>query len=158
MLRHGHHPLKVADATGVPLALVELIHAEHHPHPVNPAPTPPAGDTAPVLDQLSSAPDPGAVSDVDLVGQVPNYGPVAADLDRRRTELVWSRWRARNRCAAILALVGNVALATAADITHLFALVIAAVMLTPLLVVLLWWCAARGAGRGGSPVRKRHPR
>lgn len=40
MLRRGHPPLEVANATGVPLALVELIAAEHHPdRPGHPGPT-----------------------------------------------------------------------------------------------------------------------
>jgi len=33
MLRRGHQPLDVANATSVPLALVELIATEHRPDP-----------------------------------------------------------------------------------------------------------------------------
>jgi hypothetical protein len=140
MLRRGHQPLDVANATGVPVALVELIAAEHHPDPPGrPAPTRPTGATSSRLDEPPSAPD---------------DDPVRPDLSvQQHTQLVASRWAARIGGAAVLVIVGNVGLAAAADITHSSTLAVAAVILTPLLLTALGLCAiaCTCAGRGGSP-------
>ena len=139
MLRRGHPPLDVANATGVPLALVDLIAAEHHHNPPGrPEPTPPTGAT-------SSMPDePGSALDDD---------PVRPEVSVHHPALDTSRWAARICCAAVLVLVGNVGLAAAADIMHRSTLAMAAVILTPLLLTALGLCAiaCTYAGRGGSP-------
>jgi hypothetical protein len=139
MLRRGHQPLDVANATGVPVALVELIAAEHHPDPRGrPEPTRPTGATSSRLDEPPSA---------------PNEHPVRPDLSVQHTQLVASRWAARICCAAVLIIIGSVGLAAAADITHSSTLAVAAVILTPLLLTALGLCAiaCACAGRGGSP-------
>lgn len=138
MLRRGHQSLDVADATGVPLALVELIAAEHHADtPGRPGPTPPTG-LGSMLDEPRSALD---------------DDPVRLGVSVQHTELVASRWAVRICCAAVLVIMGNVGLATAADITHTSTLAMAAVILTPLLLTALGLCviAFACAGHGGSP-------
>src|SRR3954463_6716733 len=58
MLRRGYQPLDVANATDVPLALVELIATETDPAPPErPAPPRPAGATNSILNEPRSAPD-----------------------------------------------------------------------------------------------------
>jgi hypothetical protein len=137
MLRRGRQPLDVANATGVPLALVELIAAEHHPDlPGHPGPTRPTGATGSMLDEPRSAPED------DLV---------RPDLLVQHTDLGASRWAARICCAAVVVIVGNVGLAAAAEIMHSSALAMAAVILTPLLLTALGLCAIACVGRGGSP-------
>lgn len=134
MLRRGHRPLDVANATGVPLALVELIHTEHHPDPTERL-APAAGAAGPVINEPRSAPD--SVRP-DLPAQ---HGPRGA-----------SRWAVRICCAALLVVLGNVGLAAAADITHMPTLAMVAVILTPLLLTALGLCAIAYAcvGRRGS--------
>jgi len=139
MLRRGRQPLDVANATGVPLALVELIAAEHHPDPPGRSgPTRSTGATGSMLDEPRSALD---------------GDPVRPELSVQPTELGASRWAARICCAAVLVIVGNVGLAAAAEITHSSALAGAAVILTPLLLTALGLCAIGCAcvGRSGSP-------
>lgn len=139
MLRRGLQPLDVANATDVPLALVELIATEHHPNPPRgPGPVPATAATGSMLDE------PGSTADED---------PDRPDLSVQHTELVASRWAARICCAALLVIVGNVGLAVAAEITHVSALAMAAVILTPLLLTALGLCAIglACAGRGWSP-------
>ena len=130
MLRQGHHPVQVADVTGVPLALVHLIDAERHPLPANPRPTPPAG---PTLGQPGSAPD---------------EDRVRSDLAIEHTDLVGSRWEARICRAAGLTIVGNLSLVAAAYVAHIPVLAMAAVVLTPLLLTILGLCAIACAARG----------
>lgn len=138
MLRRGYQPLDVANATDVPLALVELIATESRPDPPKrPAPTPPAGTTSSMLDE----PRP-----------VPDDNPVRPDLSAPPNRLGASRWATGICCAAVLVVLGTVGLAAAADITHNPALAIAAVILTPLLLTVLGLCAIACActGPGGS--------
>ena len=137
MLRRGRQALDVANATGVPLALVELIAAEHHPDlPGHPGPTRPTGATGSMFDEPRSAPED------DLV---------RPDLLVQHTDLGASRWAARICCAAVVVIVGNVGLAAAAEIMHSSALAMAAVILTPLLLTALGLCAIACVGGGGSP-------
>jgi hypothetical protein len=137
MLRRGHQPLDVANATGVPSALVELIAAEHHRDPPGrPGPTRSTGATGAMLDQPRS---------------VPEDDRVRPDLSVPHPQRGASRWAARICCAAVLIVVGNVGLAAAADITHSSTLAMAAVILTPLLLTALGLCAIACACRGGSP-------
>lgn len=141
MLRRGHQPLDVANATGVPLALVELIATEHHPDlPGRPEPIRPSGVTAWILD------GPPLVSDND---------PTTADLLVQRSQMGTSRWAIRICCTAALVVVGNVGLAAAAAITHSFTVALAAVILTLLLLMALALCAigCAYAVRGGIPPR-----
>lgn len=139
MLRRGRQPLDVVNATGVPLALVELIAAEHHLDPPgHPGATRPTGASGSMLDEPRSAPE---------------DDPVRPDLLVQHTDLCASRWAARICCAAVLVIVGNVGLAAAAEIMHSSALAMAAVILTPLLLTALGLCAiaCACAGRDGSP-------
>lgn len=144
MLRRGHSPLDVANATGVPLALVDLIAAEHHPDPPGrPEPSPSTGATSSMPDEPGSALDDDPVRD----------DRVRPEVSVHHTALDTPRWAARICCAAVLVLVGNVGLAAAADIMHSSTLAMAAVILTPLLLTALGLCAiaCTYAGRGGSP-------
>ncbi|NMI02314.1 hypothetical protein [Pseudonocardia acidicola] len=110
MLRHGHAPLEVAAATGVPLALVQLL-AEHR------TAAPPADPAGP-----GSAPPPP--------GPQPTHPPPAT---RRH-----HRWQAWVRYTAGTAMIGNLGLALAAAPTHLPVLGLASLLLTcPLFAVLL---------------------
>ncbi|MBV8995616.1 MAG: hypothetical protein JO287_18390 [Pseudonocardiales bacterium] len=137
MLRRGRRPLDVANATGVPLGLVELIAAERHPAPPgHPGPTLPTGATGSMLDESRSAPEDDLVRP-DLLVQHPDLGAF--------------RWAVRICCAAVVVIVGNVGLAAAAEIVHSSALAMAAVILTPLLLTVLGLCAIACVGRGGSP-------
>lgn len=141
MLRRGHQPLDVANATGVPLALVELIATEHHPDlPGRPEPIRPSGVTAWILD------GPPLVSDDD---------PTTADLLAQQSQMGASRWATRICCAAALVVVGNVGLAAAAAITHSFMVLLAAVIVTLLLLMALGLCAlgCAYAVRSGLPPR-----
>ena len=139
MLRRGHQPLDVANATDVPLALVELIAAEHHPDPPgHPGPTRSAGATGSMIDEPRAAPEDESLRP-DLLVQYTDLGSLG--------------WAARICCAAVLVIVGNVGLAAAAEIMHSSTLVVAAVILTPLLLTALGLCAIACAcvDRGGSP-------
>ena len=142
MLRRGYPPLDVANATGVPLALVELIATEHHPDPPGrPEPAPPAGASSSTLEKPPSA---------------PGDDPVRPNLPVPHTPPGASRWAAWICCAAVLVVVGNVGLAAAAEIRHMPTLAMAAVILTPLLLTALGLCAIGCAwgDRSRSPRRR----
>lgn len=127
MLRHRHHPLDVANATDVPLALVELIATEHHSDsPGHPGPTRPTGATSSMVDEHHLAID---------------DDPVRPGLSVQHPEPVASRWRVWICCAAVLVIAGNVSLAAAAEIMRMSTLAVVAVILTPLLLTALGLCA-----------------
>jgi hypothetical protein len=139
MLRRGYQPLDVANATDVPLALVELIATENRPDtPERPAPTRPAGVTSSMLAAPRSAPD---------------DNPVRPDLSVPHNKSGASWWATGICCAAVLVVLGSIGLAAAADITHNSTFAIIAVIITPLLLTTLGLCAivCACAGRGGSP-------
>ena len=141
MLRRGHQPLDVANATGVPLALVELIATEHHPDlPRHPEPIRFSGGTGSLLD------GPPRVSDDDRS---------TPDLSRQHLQMGASRWMIRICCAAALVVVANVGLAAAVEITHSFTVAATAAIVTVLLLTALGLCAigCAYAVRGGLPPR-----
>jgi hypothetical protein len=139
MLRRGRQPLDVANATSVPLALIELIATEHHPAlPGRPEPPWPGGATAwmpetPPLASEANLPTP--------------------DLLVQQSQIDASRWAIRICCAAALVVVGDVCLAAVAAITHSFTVAMAAVILTLFLLIALGLCAVgcAYAARGRLP-------
>ena len=140
MLRFGHQPLDIANATGVPLALVELIATEHHPGlPRHPEPIRPSGATGSLLNGSPRASDDDPTTP-DLLGQHPQ-----TDGSQRVTRIC---------CAAALVVVGNVGLAAAVEITHSFTVAATAAIVTVLLLTALALCAIGCA----YPVRGRLPR
>ena len=140
MLRRGYPPLDVANATDVPLALVELIATEHHPHISRlRAPTPPVRATSSMLAEPDSATD-DHLAKPNLWVPPEESGP--------------SRWWAvRICCAAVLVVLVSIGLAVVADVTHNSVFAIFAVIFAPLLLTLLGLCAVvcACAGHGGSP-------
>jgi hypothetical protein len=138
MLRRGYQPLDVANATDVPLALVELIATEHHADPPErPASTPPAGAASSMLMEPRSGAD---------------DNPVRPDLSVPSNKWRTSWWATGLCCAAVLVILGSIGLAAAADITHNSTFAIVAVIITPLLLTALGLCAiaCTCTGRGGS--------
>jgi hypothetical protein len=140
MLRRGHQPLDVANATSVPLALVEFIATEHHPDPGHPEPIRFSGGTGSLLDGPTRVSGDGLTTP-DLSGQHPQMGA--------------SRWVTRICCAAALVVVGNVGLAAAVEITHSFTVAATAAIVTVLLLTALALCAigCAYAVRDGLPPR-----
>lgn len=139
MLRRGYQPLDVANATSVPLALVELIATEHHPGlPRHPEPF--SGATGSLLD----GPPPPSVDD-----------PTRPELSRPHPHMGFSRWVTRICCAAALVVVANIGLAVAAEITHSLTVAVAAAILAVLLLMALGVCAVGCAYvvRGELPPR-----
>jgi len=127
MLRRGHQPLEVANATDVPLALVELIAAEQHAEvPGCPRPTwTAAGAISAMLEE------PLLVSGDHPIRPDPSVQDAPGG----------SHWAAvRICCAAVLVILGTIGLAVAAQITHMPTLAMVAVILTPLLLTGLGLC------------------
>lgn len=138
MLRRGYQPLDIANATDVPLALVELIATEHQlDPPERPASTPPAGAASSMLIEPHSASD---------------DNPVRPDLSAPPNKWGSYRWIAALCSAAVLVILGSVGLAAVADITHNSTFAIVAVVITPLLLTALGLSAiaCTYVGRGGS--------
>ena len=121
MLRRGHHPLEVANATDVPLALVELIAAEQHAEV--PGRRRPTWAAAGAIDAMLEEP-------LLASGDRP-ITPAPSVQDIRPGGSRWAVWIC---CAAVLIILGNIGLAAAAEITHMPTLAMAAVILTPLLL------------------------
>jgi hypothetical protein len=81
--------------------------------------------------------------------------PTTPDLSVQQSQMGAFRWATRICCAAALVVVGNVGLAAAAAITHSFTVVMAAVILTLLVLMALGLCAigCAYAVRGELPPR-----
>lgn len=139
MLRRGHPPLDVANATDVPLALVELIATEHQPDPPrHPAPTPSLRATSSMFAEPDTATDDRLVKS-NLWVPPEQIGP---------------SWLAAGICcAAVLVILVSIGLAAAADVTHNPFFAIFAIIFAPLLLTTLGLCAAACAyaGHGRSP-------
>lgn len=142
MLRHGHHPRAIAEATRVPLALVDLIrdHLDDDAHP--------ADTTAPPKPRRPSARCDGPAAGADRRPHPPS------------PELLHVRRRMRLAVAALVGWVCNLGLSTAAELAHLPILGMASFVLAPLLVTFLLLQvlpatsgapARRRPGRGASP-------
>ena len=125
MLRHGHDPRAVAEATAVPQALVELIGDQLDIHP-RPAPLPathPSPDHRAGNNDIGADPRPPA-RPTNMLGLL-------------RTQQRHARRRALIAAAALMGWVINLGLSVTADIIHLPALGVTSLILAPLLVVVL---------------------
>jgi hypothetical protein len=124
MLRHGHNPRAVAEATAVPLALVDLIGDQLDTHPAT-SPPPPATHRSPDHragnDIIGADPRPPATS-TNMVGLL-------------RAQQRHARRRALIAAAALMGWVINLGLSATADIIHLPTLGVTSLILAPLLVV-----------------------
>jgi hypothetical protein len=124
MLRHGHDPPAVAEATGVPLALVDLIGEQLDTHPA----TSPPPATHP-------SPDHRAGNNIGA-DQHPPATPTNPVGVPRAPERHAQRW-ARITVAALIGWMINLGLSATADIIHLPTLGITSLILAPLLVIVL---------------------
>jgi hypothetical protein len=138
MLRHGHPPRAIAEATGVPLALVGLIrdHLDDDAHPADTTAAPEPRRRSPRCDGHA----PGA-------GRRPH--PPSA-------ELLHVRRRMRLAVAALVGWVCNLGLAAAAELAHLPILGMASLILAPLLVTFLLLQVLPATS--GAPARRRPDR
>ena len=139
MLRHGHDPHAVAEATGVPLALVDLIGDQLDTHPAT-SPPPPA--THPSPDHRAGNNIIGADPHPPATPTNPVEVPRAAERHAHRG--------ARITAAALIGWMINLGLSATADIIHLPTLGITALILAALLVVVLVLNAPRSPRRPGS--------
>jgi hypothetical protein len=149
MLRHGRDPHQIAEQTGVPLALVELIdeHLDTHPAASPPPPTP-----AHLHDQSRHNLDAHDATGADLHPPARPAELLSPQLNDN-TQTGHSRRRTRTVIALVLALLVDSGLAAGVAITHNYALGAAAVLLTALLLTVALLHATCRSPRGRLQVR-----
>ncbi len=156
LLGQGHHPLDVARATGVPLALIELINDHLGQQPPTDSPRGDGQEPPPRSHPAPAVIDPAARRAAGpSTGELPHPGSGAAPV---RAQVVGWRFRGAARTLRT-AFVLNAALAAAAALTHTPALAEASLIGIPLTFAalgLLWLWAMRPPR--ATPARKTPPR
>ncbi|MGH3844789.1 MAG: hypothetical protein ACRDS0_25620 [Pseudonocardiaceae bacterium] len=159
MLRHGRHPVEIAEVTGVPLAMVALI-AEHldprHP-PAPPCPRQGPPERRPTEPDASitaiSSPISGPV-------QTPTTRPRPVQIaDRGVRAAAPSRVRRHHRSIALIGLgwISNTTVSIAAVVHHLHLLALISAALSTVLVIMPLSLLVIGALSRSLP-RSRHRR
>jgi hypothetical protein len=148
MLRRGRDPHQIAEQTGVPLALVELIdeHLDTHPAASPPPPTP-----AHLHDQSRYNLDAHEAAGADLHPPARPAELLSPQLNDTQTG--HSRRRTRTIIALALALLVDSGLTASVVITHNYALGAAAVLLSALLLTVALLHAMCRSPRGRLQVR-----